>query len=74
MNYDMFHFSDCVSFYQSNVVAGASFGYIGVSRGVLGVPFMNPYQLMAFRNPALIGAAVYGVLAGGLATLGGKSI
>ncbi len=49
-------------------------GYVGVSTGRLGVPFVNPYYLYNFRNPAIIGGAVYGALGGALAMLGGKSI
>ena len=56
----------------SNVAAGGTMGYIGVSLGKLGVPFVNPYTLYNFRNPALIGGAVYGAMAGAMATLGGK--
>ncbi|KAL3757233.1 hypothetical protein ACHAWU_002214 [Discostella pseudostelligera] len=57
-----------------NVVAGGVMGYVGVSTGRLGVPFVNPYYLYNFRNPAIIGGAVYGALGGALAMLGGKSI
>lgn len=49
-------------------------GYVGVSTGRLGVPFVNPYYLYNIRNPAIIGGAVYGALGGALAMLGGKSI
>jgi len=56
----------------SNVAAGGTLGYIGVSRQVLSVPFVNPYVLYGFRNPALIGGAVYATMAGGMAALGGK--
>eukprot|EP00579_Thalassiosira_antarctica_P009007 CAMPEP_0201886422 /NCGR_PEP_ID=MMETSP0902-20130614/22044_1 /ASSEMBLY_ACC=CAM_ASM_000551 /TAXON_ID=420261 /ORGANISM="Thalassiosira antarctica, Strain CCMP982" /LENGTH=127 /DNA_ID=CAMNT_0048415993 /DNA_START=45 /DNA_END=428 /DNA_ORIENTATION=- len=55
-----------------NVAAGGMLGYIGVSLGKLGVPFVSPYTLYNFRNPALIGGAVYGAMAGAMATLGGK--
>ena len=58
-----------------NVASGATMGYIGVTRGILGVPFVNPYDLHSgTRNPGLIGAAVYGVIGGALATLGGKPV
>jgi hypothetical protein len=60
--------------FLSNVVAGGVMGYVGVSTGRLGVPFVNPYYLYNFRNPAIIGGAVYGALGGALAMLGGKSI
>jgi hypothetical protein len=60
--------------FLSNVVAGGVMGYVGVSTGRLGVPFVNPYHLYTFRNPAIIGGAIYGALGGALAMLGGKSI
>ena len=41
-----------------DVAAGGLIGYIGVSRGYLGVPFVNPYFVYGSRNPGLIGAAV----------------
>eukprot|EP01082_Thalassiosira_pseudonana_P011428 g10126.t1 g10126 contig4:1275062-1275704(+) len=55
-----------------NVAAGGILGYVGVSRGRLGVPFVSPYILYGMRYPGLVGAAVYGAIAGGMATLGGK--
>ena len=56
-----------------NVASAGIMGYVGVSRGFMGVPFVNPYQLYGSRfPPAMIGAAVYGLLGGALATLGGK--
>jgi len=57
-----------------NAAAGATMGYIGVALGRLGVPFVNPNHLYNFRNPALIGAAVYGAMGGALAAFGGKPI
>lgn len=50
------------------------FGYIGITKGMLGVPFMNPYQLYTFRNPAIIGSAIYGAIGGAMALVEGKSI
>ncbi len=60
--------------FRSNIVAGGVLGYVGVSTGRLGVPFVNPYSLYSFRNPAVIGGAVYGAIGGALAMLGGKAI
>ena len=58
-----------------NVASAGILGYIGVSRGLMGVPFVNPYTLYGSRfPPGLIGAAVYGAMGGALATLGGKRI
>ena len=56
-----------------NVASAGIMGYIGVSRGVMGVPFVNPYVLYGSRfPPGFIGAAVYGLMGGALATMGGK--
>ncbi|KAL9190788.1 hypothetical protein ACHAXT_000494 [Thalassiosira profunda] len=55
-----------------NAASGFILGYIGVSRGMLGVPFVNPYTLYSMRNPALLGGAIYGALGGTLAAVGGK--
>jgi hypothetical protein len=41
-----------------NVAAGGLIGYIGVTRGNMGVPFVSPYFLYGTRYPGLIGAAV----------------
>jgi hypothetical protein len=49
-------------------------GYIGIAKGILGVPFINPYQLYTFRNPAIIGSAVYGAIGGAMALLEGKTL
>jgi hypothetical protein len=57
-----------------NVLSGFTLGYLGVSAGKVGVPFISPYVVMTSRNPALLGAAVYGGMAGCMAALGGKSM
>ena len=59
---------------KSNVVAAGTMGYVGVSRGLLGVPFVNPYHLYTFRNPAIIGGAVYGAIGGAMALFEGKTM
>lgn len=41
-----------------NVASGGLIGYIGVTRGNMGVPFVSPYFLYGTRHPGLIGAAV----------------
>lgn len=57
-----------------NVLAGATIGFLGVANGRLGVPFVD--ATFFYRNPnispPLAGAVVYGLIGGGLATLGGK--
>lgn len=57
-----------------NVLSGAVLGYVGVSHGRLGIPFVD--HSMFYRHPNLrppvVGAAVYGGLAGCFAMLGGK--
>ena len=61
--------------YLSNAASAGTLGYLGVSRGMVGIPFINPYQAMYFRYPALLGGAVYGGLVGCIAFfLEGKPI
>jgi hypothetical protein len=60
--------------FGSNVAAAGTLGYVGVSRGALGVPFVNPYHLYTFRNPAIIGGAVYGAIGGAMALFEGKTM
>ena len=59
-----------------NGAAAGILGYVGVSRGILGIPFVNPYEVyMRFPQvtPPMLGAAVYGGLGFLLASvLGGK--
>lgn len=59
---------------NSNVASAGMLGYIGIAKGILGVPFINPYQLYTFRNPAIIGSAVYGAIGGAMALLEGKTL
>ena len=57
-----------------NVIAGGTLGYIGVERRLLAVPFLDSYFFYRYPqiSPPMAGAAVYGAMAGLLATLGGK--
>ena len=60
-----------------NVASGAILGYIGVSRGVLGIPLVDSYFF--YRNPRIsppiVGGAVYGGIAFLFAAaLGGKPL
>jgi H+/Cl- antiporter ClcA len=73
--YIYIHETNLTSSYLSNAASAGTLGYLGVSRGIVGIPFVNPYQAMYFRYPALLGAAVYGGLFGCLAFfLEGKPI
>ena len=59
-----------------NMLAGGILGYVGVSAGRLGIPFLDPmffYKYPALR-PNIAAFFVYGSLAGTLAALGGKSL
>jgi len=57
-----------------NVFSGAILGFVGVQRGILGVPFVDAYFFYRHPQitPAMAGAMVYGAMGGVLATLGGK--
>lgn len=57
-----------------NILSGGFLGFLGVSRGVLGVPFVDPTFFYRYPqiSPPLAGFAVYGAMGGLLATLGGK--
>jgi hypothetical protein len=57
-----------------NVLSAGTLGYLGVSTGKIGIPFLDPHAVYSSRNPALLGAAVYGAMAGCMAALGGKSM
>ena len=59
-----------------NVLAGGIMGYVGVSAGRLGVPFvdvMTFYKYPALR-PNIAAFFIYGGLAGTMAALGGKEM
>jgi hypothetical protein len=57
-----------------NILSGATIGYLGVSSGRLGVPFVD--ATFFYRHPEIAppvaGAVVYGAIAGGFAIFGGK--
>lgn len=59
-----------------NIASGGLIGYMGVRAGALGIPMMDPYFF--YRHPSLspplAGAAVYGGIAGILATFSGKPL
>jgi hypothetical protein len=59
-----------------NALSGAILGYVGVSRRMLGIPFVDPYFFYRYPqlSPPVVGATVYGGLSLALVTvLGGKS-
>lgn len=57
-----------------NILSGAILGHVGVSRGILGIPFVDGHLFYRYPqlSPPLVGAAVYGGIAGLFVTLGGK--
>lgn len=59
-----------------NILSGATIGYLGVSAGRLGIPFVD--STFFYRHPQIsppmAGALVYGAIAGGFAMLGGKPL
>ena len=59
-----------------NGISGAMLGYIGVTTGRIGIPFVNPYTLYRypFVTPGVVGVAVYGGLGLLLASFGGKPL
>ena len=59
-----------------NALSGAILGYEGVRRGMVGVPFVDAYFFMRYPKlqPALVGAAVYGLICGVLGAMGGKPL
>lgn len=59
-----------------NMLAGAILGYVGVSAGQLGVPFVDPMTLYRYPwlRPNMVAFVIYGGLAGTLAALGGKPL
>ena len=59
-----------------NAAGGALLGYIGVSTHKVGIPFVdqNIFWRYPGLRPPMVGAAVYGAMAGAFGLLGGKSI
>lgn len=58
-----------------NVLAGGTLGYIGVSSGRVGIPFVDPsfFYRHPYIRPHVAGFVVYGSMGGAFAMLGGKS-
>jgi len=59
-----------------NVLSAGTIGAVGVSMGRVGIPFVDPYTLYRYPSlsPSIVGFAVYGACAGGLAALQGKRL
>ncbi len=59
-----------------NALSGAILGAEGVRRGMMGVPLVDAYFFMRYPQlqPALVGAAVYGLIAGVLGAMAGKPL
>ena len=66
--------SDGRKSWMHNVLSGGTLGYIGVSSGRLGIPFIDPRFLYRHPqvSPPMLAFAVYGGMGGFLAALGGK--
>jgi hypothetical protein len=58
-----------------NVLAGGTMGYVGVSRGAVGIPFIdsNFFHRYPGVRPPVVAFVIYGAMGGAFATLGGKS-
>jgi hypothetical protein len=59
-----------------NFIAGGTLGYLGVTSGRLGIPFIDPYTLYRYPmlSPGTVAFGVYGGMGMALATLGGKRL
>mmetsp|Transcript_1235 Transcript_1235/g.1946 ORF Transcript_1235/g.1946 Transcript_1235/m.1946 type:complete len:135 (+) Transcript_1235:142-546(+) len=58
-----------------NVLSGGLLGYLGVSSGRVGIPFLDPTTIYRSNiRPELIAFAVYGGMAGAFAAFGGKRL
>eukprot|EP00808_Paulinella_micropora_P029575 g2597.t1 len=56
-----------------NVLAGGTIGFVGVTQGLLGIPFY--YQLSRFRlSPPVAGAVAYGGIGGVMGIISGKHL
>jgi hypothetical protein len=57
-----------------NFASGGILGYVGVSSGRLGIPFVDPTFAYRVGRPELVAFGVYGGMAAAFAALGGKRI
>jgi len=55
-----------------NFISAGLIGYVGVTTGRLGIPFVMPYPIPRGVSPPVMGFIVYGSLASAFAALGGK--
>ncbi len=63
--------------WMHNVISGGTMGYLGVSSGRLGIPFINTttfFYRYPQASPPMVAFAVYGGMGGFLAALGGKPL
>lgn len=59
-----------------NILSAGTIGYIGVSRHLLGIPFVDPYTFYRYPNlsPGIVGFATYGAIGGFFGALSGKRL
>lgn len=59
-----------------NILSAGTIGYVGFSRGWLGIPFIHPYTFYKYQylNPGVVCFAVYGAIGGAFGAIAGKSV
>ena len=59
-----------------NILSAGTLGYIGVSRGLLGVPFVHTYTFYRYPSlsPGIFAFATYGALGGFFGAFSGKNL
>jgi len=59
-----------------NMIASGTIGYVGVTRGLLGIPFVDVYTFYRYPQlrPGLVAFGVYGAMGGVFGALGGKRL
>ena len=59
-----------------NILSSATIGYVGVTRGWLGIPFVDQYIFYRYPSlrPGTVGFVVYGAIGGAFGALSGKKL
>ena len=59
-----------------NILSAGTIGYVGVSRGWLGIPLIDPYTFYRYPSlrPGAVSFAIYGAMGGAFGALGGKRL